>query len=285
MRCWLVVRCWILFACLVWVTAAELGCNPRVAVQERATSRSPEGAFFFVQMTDTHWGALDGVAMTRRAVEKINALPVKVEFVALTGDLFADSIGRQDVVEEGLAAMKDLKVPVYYVPGNHDLIKDDYSRDSALFRSRFGPLDRRVDVCGVACLFVNTEATLDARGGPADRVREWIEQALPASNGPSLIFMHRPPVYDMQFGKEDHSAWDRNYDSRWEEFMGRHPGIQAICCGHFHRDELAWIGSVPVYVESSMARFWERQPSFRLYRYHAGRLNYWTFYLEHPRKS
>ena len=37
---------------------------------------------------------------------------------------------------------------------------------------------------------------------------------------------------------------------------------------------------VPVYVSAALARFWDRQPSFRLYQYQGGRINYWTLYPE-----
>lgn len=267
---------WRVLASLMLVAIGLLGCQPRRVPLKREPPAAATDAFFFVQLTDTHWGALDGVALTRRAVEKINALPVVPAFVVITGDLFADTIGRTNVVDEALAAMRGLKVPLYYVPGNHDLRKEAYEATARLFTQRFGPLEQRVDVAGVACLFVNTEES-------AQRVREAIAQALPAGDAPALIFMHRPPLYDMQFGGVEGAAWDQAHDTRWDEFVVSHPGIKAFCCGHFHRDEMAWISEVPVYVASSMARFWERQPSFRLYRYHGGRLDYWTFYLERPR--
>ena len=88
----------------------------RAEVRERSPGNKKDAddrkAFYFVQLTDTHWGARDGVTQTRQAVEMINALPVAIEFVVVTGDVFSDSIQRDDVRENGLAAMKGLKVPV-----------------------------------------------------------------------------------------------------------------------------------------------------------------------------
>ena len=79
----------------------------------------------------------------------------------------------------------------------------------------------------------------------------------------------------------DASAWNReSYHPRWARLFNEQPEIKAVVAGHLHRDELHWIGSVPIYVASSLARFWDRQPSFRLYEYRDGKLGYWTIYLK-----
>ncbi|MFZ4779741.1 MAG: metallophosphoesterase family protein, partial [Terrimicrobiaceae bacterium] len=101
---------WLLACLMVFVYC--IGCR----------AEAPGKGWFFVQISDTHWGARDGVSMTQRAAEMINALPVKVEFVVITGDVCSDSILKETVVKEGLEALKGLKAPLYYVPGNHDIV-------------------------------------------------------------------------------------------------------------------------------------------------------------------
>lgn len=266
---------------LIWMAP---GCSPAEKL-EKSGGEPATGSFYFVQLTDTHWGARDGVFMTRQAVAMINSLPVKVEFVVVTGDLFSDSIRKEDVVAEGLAAMKGLKAPVYYVPGNHDLLKADMARTSQLFEKHFGPLNRAVTVGGVTCLFLCTEMKEGESRYPADVEREWIDKALPGGTSAVLLFMHRPPLHDLLNGSDGAVSWDDEYDSRWESYFGRHPEIKAVFAGHFHRDIMGWIGTVPVYVAPALARFWDRQPSFRLYRYTGGHVNYWTLYPERPPKT
>ena len=243
--------------------------------------------WFFVQLSDTHWGARDGVSLTRRAVETINALPVKVEFVVLTGDLFSDSIGRDEVVSDGLAAMKPLKVPVYYIPGNHDITKADTLRTRKIFEGRFGPLNRSVDVQGVRCLFMCTEMREGETRNPGQVERIWLEEQMGANKGrkPVLVFMHRPPIRDMINGSDGVVSWDDQYDPRWDRLFDEHPEIKAVIAGHLHRDELCWSSGVPVFVSSALARFWDRQPSFRLYEYKDWRMNYWTLYPEYRKED
>jgi 3',5'-cyclic AMP phosphodiesterase CpdA len=215
----------------------------------------------------------------------INALPVRVEFVVVTGDVFSDSIRRDDVREEGLAAMKDLKAPVYYVPGNHDLLQSDRTRTAGLFEKHLGPLNRKTEIRGVTCLFLCTEMEEGETRSPGAVEREWVEEALGEGQAgqAALLFMHRPPVRDLLNGSDGAVSWDDPYDTRWADVFSRHPEIKAVFAGHFHRDVMCWIGAVPVYVAPAVARFWDRQPAFRLYQYKGGRINYWTLYPERPK--
>jgi len=213
-------------------------------------------------------------------VESVNALAVKIEFVVVTGDLFSDSIGNEKVLADGLDAMKGLKVPVYYVPGNHDIVKTDIARTAKLFEDHFGPLNQVAKIRGVSCLFLNTEMMEGETRSPGQVEREWVEKHLESGDRrkPVLIFMHRPPIRDLLNGSDGAVSWDDQYDPRWEELFGAHPEIKAVFAGHLHRSELEWIGGVPVYVAGAVARFWDRQPSFRLYEYKDGRMNYWELY-------
>lgn len=268
-----------------WVIALAIvllaGCAPAEPAK-KAAARAADERFYFVQVSDTHWGARDGVTMTRRAVEMINALPVKVEFVAITGDIFADNILKEAVVKDGLDALKGLKPVVYHVPGNHDIVKADIAPTRAAFEKILGPLNQVVEVRGVACLFLCTEMTEGETRVPGEVQRRWVKEALDSRKGrkPALIFMHRPPIFDLINGSDGQVSWGHPYDTRWAELFADHPEVKAVLAGHFHRDEMRWIGAVPVFVAPALARFWDRQPAFRLFEYNKGQLNYWTLYPE-----
>ncbi len=263
---------------VVFLWCAGLATVVPAGVDAAPGAREPH--FFFAQITDTHWGAGDTVALTRTAVAMMNRLPVKLEFVVHTGDMLADRIGDERTVREGLDAMKSIKAPVYYVPGNHDILAVDAERTAKLFTQYFGPVNGRLEVKGVVCLFVCTES-LDGDTRNLGRIqREWVEGQLKGMGGrPVLMFMHKPPVRDM-LTEGSPSDWQKDdYHPQWKRLFDEHPEIKAVVAGHLHRDELHWIGSVPIHVASSLAPFWDRQPSFRLYEYRNGRLGYWTIYL------
>lgn len=266
---------------LVIVLLLVNGCAP--AGEGKTAAGSGGTHFYFVQVTDTHWGARDGLAMTRSAVAMINRLPVKVEFVAVTGDLFADSIRKEEVVQEGVEVLKGLKVPVHCIPGNHDLPAGDFIRTRAIFEENFGPIQQRLVSKGVICLFLCTESSDDEKRSAWQVARTDIAKMLGAETAdPVLIFMHRPPVVDLLGGDDKTPEWGDETDPRWARLFEKYPAIKGVFAGHFHRGEMIWIGNVPVYVAPALARFWDRQPAFRLYEYKDGRLNYWTLYPERP---
>lgn len=264
----------------ILIVIVSVGFAPVAGAKD--AGQAPGRPWFFVQMTDTHWGAKDGMAMTRSAVSMINRLPVKVEFVAVTGDLFADSILKEAVVREGVEVLKALKAPVYCIPGNHDLLKGDYTRTRAVFEKNFGPVQQKLVTKGVVCLFLCTELPDEEKRSFWQVTRTDIAKMLVDTTDPVLIFMHRPPVVDLLGGDGDMQEWGAASDSRWERLFENYPSIKGVFAGHFHRDEMIWIGTVPVYVAPALARFWDRQPAFRLYEYKDGRINYWTLYPERP---
>ena len=77
--------------------------------------------FYFVQITDTHFGSDDNLERGRRVVERINQLPMPVAFVVHTGDILADLILDPRVVDQTLEVMSGLQPPLYYIPGNHEV--------------------------------------------------------------------------------------------------------------------------------------------------------------------
>ena len=96
-----------------------------------------DGALRFVQISDTHIGFdkpanSDVTATLRAAVAKINAAPESPSFVLHTGDLTHLSKPAEfDTLEQVLA---ELAVPVFYVPGEHDVLDDDANS----YLARFG---------------------------------------------------------------------------------------------------------------------------------------------------
>ncbi len=267
------LRWWI---AVLWVV--EVLCLP-----PRLDAADPRGAadcFYFAQITDTHWGARGTIGITRKAVAALNKIPVKLSFVVHTGDIFADTIRDEGVMREGLQAMRSLKAPVYYLPGNHDLLEGDREETELVFSKSFGPLQRVIEVNGVLCLFLCSEVSEEEGGKAAGKVqRKWIEDNIGKDEKRRvLVFLHRPPVAD-RLAARTREEWGEESHPQWEKLFQMRPQIQALVSGHLHRDELHWIGAVPVYVASSVAPFWNRQPSVRLYRYEAGRLSYWTIYL------
>lgn len=229
----------------------------------------------FVQLTDTHFGNPEHRARAETAVEAINALPFDVQFVAVTGDVMSDNITDSSAVDEAVAVLGKLDAPVHYLAGNHDIKQGDLKNTLDIYRKRFGPLSERHVYAGVECVFVYTEPL--ARGFSVEGY-DLFAVFGQCGDGPILLFHHAASVSDF-YKNRIHSGWaDKEARVRWQALL-KEKGVDAVIAGHFHRAELHWIGNIPVYIAPSIAGYWGRQGSFRIYYYENGRLTYRTQYI------
>jgi hypothetical protein len=258
-------RTWVL-ALLLWLVLAPLA------------GAGVARAFYFVQITDTHFGDGDHLERTRRLVERINRLPYEIACVVHTGDIFAGNITNPDVREAGLGVLRQLKPPLHLLPGNHDILQKDVAATAAAYTRHIGALMHRAEYHGAVFIFAYTEPLAMGFAVPDYDPLRALDAALAVSNGkPVLLFHHRPAVDDY-YEFAGSPAWDAAARAALE---GRLAGydVKAVITGHFHRDELHWVGGRPVFAAPPVAGYWGRQASFRLYDYRDGRLSYRTIYL------
>src|SRR5437870_8352093 len=110
----------------VWTMASGVLRGTPLEASARATKMN--GGLRFVQISDSHIGFdkpanTDVTATLRAAVAKIKAAPEQPSFVLHTGDLTHLSKPSEfDTLQQVLA---ELSLPVFYVPGEHDVLEDD----------------------------------------------------------------------------------------------------------------------------------------------------------------
>ena len=196
-----------------------------------------DGALRFVQISDTHIGFdkpanTDVTGTLRAAVAKIKAAPEAPAFVLHTGDLtHLSKPGEFDTLQQVLS---ELSVPVFYVPGEHDVLEDD----GKSYLARFGKGTRGAgwysfDQGGVHFIglvnVVNLKAgSLGTLGGEQ---LEWLEKDVKRlkSSTPIVVFAHIPlwSVYpDWGWGTED-SERALSYLKRF--------GSVSVLNGHIHQ--------------------------------------------------
>lgn len=233
--------------------------------------------FFFVQISDTHIGVSDSDRRVERIVKAVNGLPLNIEFTAVTGDITSDNITRKEAVAEGISALRNIEYPVHYVAGNHDINRTNFQETAGAYTNYFGPLVTSAEYHGVVCIFAYTEPLAkDFSPDGYDPLREIRRKLEEAEGKPVLLFHHTPSVEDF-YDNAIHPGWNQENRSAWKELINSH-NVKAVITGHFHRDELHRLGTVPVFVCSSSAGFWGRQASFRIYEYRNGVLTYRTQY-------
>jgi Icc protein len=129
--------------CMAWAGTGVLwtasGGLLRSAVLARAEGTAgdsaPAATFNFVQISDSHIGFnkeanQDVVGTLKTAIAKINALPARPDFILHTGDLTHLSEPEEfDTLQQLLHG-----TPVFYVPGEHDVLNDNGKQ----YLERFG---------------------------------------------------------------------------------------------------------------------------------------------------
>ena len=120
-----------------------------------AIANAGGGDFYFVQLSDTHWGFKnpainpDAEGTLPKAIAAVNALPEPPDLVVVTGDITHttdDEKERRARMAKAKAIIEGLKVKkVYYLTGEHDGSLDN----SAAFKEIFGQTYYTFDHKGV----------------------------------------------------------------------------------------------------------------------------------------
>jgi 3',5'-cyclic AMP phosphodiesterase CpdA len=162
--------------------------------------KKPEDDFWFVQLSDTHWGYKgpanpDAESTLPRAIEIVNSLP-EPDFVVFTGDLTHttdDANERRARLLQFQGHVSKLRVKqLWFLPGEHDAALDA----GAAFQERFGPTHYSFDHKGIH--FVALDNVSDPQGAVGDAQRDWLHRDLSAlgPETPVVVLTHRP-LFDL----------------------------------------------------------------------------------------
>ncbi|TFW35766.1 metallophosphoesterase [Massilia horti] len=153
--------------------------------------------FYFVQMSDAHWGYQgpanpDAQHTLQKAVVLVNSLKVRPDFIVFTGDLSHttdDPAERRKRLTEFKQIVSELKVKDrHFIPGEHDASLDN----GAAFKEMFGPSNYTFDHKGVH--FIALDNVSDPHGSIGEAQLAWLKQDLAAQdrNARIVVFAHRP---------------------------------------------------------------------------------------------
>src|SRR3954451_7434167 len=109
---------------VLWMLSGGLPRSVGLASAEAASALT-SNALTFLQISDSHIGFNkpanpDALATLREAVAKIKAMPVRPSFMIHTGDI--SHLSKEKEFDDAEQIIREVGVPVFYVPGEHDLI-------------------------------------------------------------------------------------------------------------------------------------------------------------------
>ena len=132
----------------------------------------------------------------KEAIAKIKALPVKPAFMIHTGDI--SHLSKDDEFDNADQLIKEAGLPVFYVPGEHDVIDDERGRS---YLARYGKNSKGTgwhsfDYNGVH--YIGLVNVMDLKAGGlgnlGDEQLAWLERDVAglSSSTPIVVFAHIP---------------------------------------------------------------------------------------------
>jgi len=213
----------------------------------RGATLSPgEGAdddFYFVQMSDTHWGFEgapnpDAKGTLRKAVAAVNALSEQPDFIVFTGDLTHttdDPKERRRRLAQFKEIVAELKTKnVRFMPGEHDASLDS----GEAYREFFGDTHYTFDHKGVH--FIALDNVSDPRAMIGEAQMQWLaadlERQPPDAN--IVVLTHRP-LFDL-YPQWD---WATRDGTRAIELLMPHRNV-TVFYGHIHQEHHRMTGHI-----------------------------------------
>ncbi|HEY9714638.1 MAG TPA: metallophosphoesterase [Chroococcales cyanobacterium] len=158
--------------------------------------------FFFVQLSDSHWGFEgakvnpDAKGTLIKAVKEVNRLKQRPDFVVFTGDLTQttdDTSIRKARMKEFKQIVSELDTKVlHFMPGEHDAALDN----GETYKEFFGETHYSFDHKGVN--FITLDNVSDPTGSIGEAQLEWLKTTLaqlkPDAN--IVVLTHRP-LFDL----------------------------------------------------------------------------------------
>lgn len=186
------------------VFLSGLGFEAIAGKPKTVGTRQPAMAsdFYFVQMSDTHWGYQnaginpEAAHTLPRAIAAVNGLKHQPDFIVFTGDLTHttdDPAERRRRMAEFRSTAAALRVKnLKFLPGEHDASLD---RGEA-YGEFFGPLHYSFDHKGVHFIALDNVSNPELNLGDAQL--EWLEADLRKLRReiPIVVFTHRP-LFDL----------------------------------------------------------------------------------------
>jgi hypothetical protein len=207
--------------------------------------------FFFVQMSDCHWGFEgppnpDAKGTLKKAVAAVNSLEQQPDFIFFTGDLTHttdDPRERRRRLAEFRDIVSELKVKdVRFMPGEHDAALDW----GKAYQEFFGQTHYTFDHKGVH--FIVLDNVSDPAAMIGDEQLQWLAADLKAlpPDANIVVFTHRP-LFDL-YPQWD---WATRDGAKAVELLMPHRNV-TVFYGHIHQEHHHATGHIQHHAANSL---------------------------------
>ncbi|AEI76063.1 Ser/Thr protein phosphatase family protein [Cupriavidus necator N-1] len=207
--------------------------------------------FYFVQLSDAHWGFQgpanpDARGTLPKAIAAVNALRQPPDFIMFTGDLTHttdDPQERRRRLREFQSVIAGLGVrTIHLMPGEHDASLDA----GAAYQELFGPTHYTFDHKGVH--FVVLDNVSDPAGRVGDAQRAWLgaDLARQPKGARIVVFTHRP-LFDL-YPQWD---WATRDGAQVIDTLMPYPNV-TVFYGHIHQEHHHTTGHIAHHAARSL---------------------------------
>ncbi|GGC69161.1 metallophosphoesterase [Undibacterium terreum] len=207
--------------------------------------------FYFVQLSDTHWGFEgapnpDAKGTLPKAVAAVNSLAEQPDFIVFTGDLTHttdDPVERRKRMQEFREMTSQLKVKkLYFMPGEHDASLDN----GAAFQEFFGKTHYRFAHKGVNFIVVDNVSDPTASIGEAQL--QWLKDELATLDKKQrlVVFTHRP-LFDLA----PQWDWATRDGAKAVELLMPFQNV-TVFYGHIHQEHHHMTAHIPHHAAKSL---------------------------------
>ncbi|MDB5805452.1 MAG: hypothetical protein JWN73_2774 [Betaproteobacteria bacterium] len=214
---------------------------------------SAQGAkdFYFVQLSDTHWGFEgapnpDAKVTLKKAIASVNALSPAPDFIMFTGDLTHttdDPAERRRRMAEFKEIIGEIKVKtIRFIPGEHDASLD---RGKA-FTEFFGKTNYSFDYKGVH--FIALDNVSDPTASLGEEQLGWLKADLAKQKTDAriVVFTHRP-LFDLAPSWD----WATRDGAQAVDLMMPYQNL-TVFYGHIHQEHHQKTGHISHHAAKSL---------------------------------
>ena len=230
------------------VFASGLGYRTGAAARTYSAAQD----FYFVQLSDSHWGFSgpeinpDADGTLRKAVVAVNALKERPDFIVFTGDLTHstdDPVERRKRMREFREIVSGLKVKdLKFMPGEHDASLDH----GKAYRELFGDTHYTFDHKGIH--FIALDNVSDPAALIGDEQLAWLRSDLDRldKEAPIVVFAHRP-LFDL-YPQWD---WATRDGAKAIELLMPYRNV-TVFYGHIHQEHRHMTGHIAHHAARSL---------------------------------
>ena len=228
--------------------------------------------FFFVQLADPQFGAFTGdngfeqeTANFEFVIANLNR--IRPAFVVVCGDLVNKTGDPAQIAEYfRITAKLDRSIPLYSVPGNHDVGNKPTPESLATYRQKFGAdyySFRSGELYGIV---LNSSLISAPDGAPAAaQLQEtWLTEELGKARASGarhvVVFQHHSWFLEDPNEADQYFNIPREQRRRYLDLL-KASGVRYVFAGHYHRNAFGKDGALEMITNGPVGRLLGNDPS------------------------